>query len=187
MTAKYQGGYSMKTRLKIALTLALVLMIVPMAQASSRVITIYPTALLQGMITGDYEWATGTDTSLTMQLGTARVTSSDVSATAISGGFGMNKYLHGKVLDGLYVGGAVTLAGATSTDPATSETANALVLGVGGRAGYKVKVADSFVIDVAVHATLPVFASAKLEGESASALGAGRVGTGLSVGVGYTW
>lgn len=177
----------MRTRFNVALVLALLLTVAPITAAADRVMTLYPIALLNGTIAGEYEWETGTDTTRVVHFSAAGVASSDEKAFAIAGGYGIHKYLDGQALNGLYLGGTISAIAASAADSGTSDSAYSLIVGLDGRIGYKYQFSDAFVADVAVNAAVPIFATASVEGNSASAFGAGKMGVGLRIGVGYTW
>ena len=90
----------MRTRFNVALVLALLLIVAPITAAADRVITLYPIALLNGTIAGEYEWETGTDFARVVHFSAAGVASSDEKAFAIAGGYGIHKYLDGQALNG---------------------------------------------------------------------------------------
>lgn len=167
----------MKNRFKMALVLAILLALVPAAHAANRVVTIYPPGLLQSALAAEYEWASNYDTTYAVQLSAARVTSGEAEASSISAGFGVRKYLTHSALDGFYVGGGLNVVSASSVDKVTSESTSAFLLGIGGRAGYKLRLADAVVVDLGLNASMPVFASAASGDDSASALGVGSVNT----------
>ena len=117
----------------MALVLAILLAVVPAVHAADRVVTIYPPGLLQNALAGEYEWATGYDSTYAVTVSATRVASAEVEATSIAGGFSLRKYLNSQALDGFYLGGGVNVASANSVDKTTSESSNVFLLGIGGR------------------------------------------------------
>lgn len=177
----------MNKRRTFALALAALLLVVPTAQAATRVVTFYPVGLLQDTITGEYEWATARDASSAVQLSVARVASPEGSTTNIAGGFGIRRYLHGQALDGIYLGGGITLVSTSKYDAATSLEESTFVLGLGGRAGYKLPVADALLVDLGINLSLPIYASETSGDANTTTIGAGPFNTGISLGLGLTW
>ncbi|NLN27117.1 MAG: hypothetical protein GX161_02780 [Firmicutes bacterium] len=177
----------MHSRLKVALVLAILLAVVPAVHAADRVVTIYPPGLLQNALAGEYEWATGYDSTYAVTVSATRVASAEVEATSIAGGFSLRKYLNSQALDGFYLGGGVNVASANSVDKTTSESSNVFLLGIGGRAGYKLHVADAFIVDLGINATMPLFASASSGDDTSSAIGVGSVDTAVTLGFGFTF
>ena len=93
--------------------------------------------LLQNALAGEYEWATGYGSTYAVTVSATRVASAEVEATSIAGGFSLRKCLNSQALDGFYLGGGVNVASASSVDKTTSESSNVFLLGIGGRAGFK--------------------------------------------------
>lgn len=176
----------LKNRLSIVLVLVCLLVVAPLAQAAgTKVISVYPTSFLAGVIAGEYEWATDIDRSYAIQVSALGASTTDVSVSGLAGGLSLRKYVEGTALDGLYLGGAATVAYVNAKD--AYESASAAVVALGGRAGYKLTLGASLVLDLAATVTVPVFASASIGDESGSAFGIGQLGAGFSVGLGYKW
>lgn len=177
----------MHSRLKVALVLTILLTLVPAASAANRVVTIYPSGLAQNALTGEYEWTTDYDSTYAVSLAATRVTSTEAESSSIMAGFGMRKYLSGYALDGFYLGGGLTVATTNTLDKATSESTSAFLFDIGGRFGYKLQLAEAVLFDIGLNATMPVFSSAASGGESSSSLGVGSIGTGITIGIGFTF